>query len=67
MHVPFAKQPINQFNPVQQIDKKALKAYCPNIFTVVQIAVPLEKINVQVDTRTIDETLNFDCFNLGRA
>ena len=39
----------------------------PNIFTVVQIAVPLEKINVLVDARTIDETLDFDCFNLGRA
>ena len=34
MHVALLKRLINQFKPVQQSRKQALKAYCPNIYTV---------------------------------
>ena len=31
---PFSKWPINQLKPVQQSRKQSLKAYCPNIYTL---------------------------------
>ena len=31
-HVALSKQPINQFQLVQQSRQKALRAYCPNIY-----------------------------------
>ena len=34
VHVTLAKQPINQFKPVQQRRDQVLRAYCPNIYTV---------------------------------
>ena len=35
VHVALLKKPINQFKPVQQSRNQALKAYCPNMYTVV--------------------------------
>ena len=35
MHASLAKWLINQFKPVQQRRQQALRAYCPNIYTVI--------------------------------
>jgi hypothetical protein len=34
MHVALTKRPINQFKPVHQSRQQALRADCPNIYTV---------------------------------
>ena len=34
VHFDLSKRPINQFKPVQQSKQQALRAYCPNIYTV---------------------------------
>ena len=34
MHVALPKQHVNQFIPVQQNRQQALRAYCPNIYTM---------------------------------
>ena len=34
VHVSLPKRPKKQFNPVWQSRKQALRAYCPNIYTV---------------------------------
>ena len=34
MHPVLPERPINQFEPVQHSREKALRAYCPNIYTV---------------------------------
>ena len=34
VHVALPKLPISQFKPVQQSRQQALRAYCPNIYTV---------------------------------
>ena len=36
MHVAVPKRPIHQFKPVQQSRQQALKAYCPNIYTLLK-------------------------------
>ena len=36
LHVALPKRPINQFKPVQQSKKQALRAYCPNIYTLLK-------------------------------
>ena len=36
VYVVLPKQPINQFKPIQQSRQQALKAYCPNLYTVQQ-------------------------------
>ena len=33
VHVALPKQTINQFQPVQQSGKQALRAYCPDIYS----------------------------------
>jgi hypothetical protein len=37
VHVALPKQPINQFELFQPSRQFALRAYCPNIYTVIQI------------------------------
>ena len=34
MLVAMSKWPVNQFKPVQQSRQEALRAYCPNIYTM---------------------------------
>ena len=40
VYVPLPKWSINQFKPVQQSRQQALRAYCPNIYTVPGIRNP---------------------------
>ena len=35
VNVGLSKQPINQFKPVKQSRQKALRGYCPNMYTVI--------------------------------
>ena len=36
VNYPLPKQPLHWFKPVQQRKKQALRAYCPNVYTVIQ-------------------------------
>ena len=35
-NVALPNRPINQLKPVQQTRQQALRAYCPNVYTVIQ-------------------------------
>ena len=49
MQVAPSKRPINQFEPVQQSSPQALRAYCPNIYTVAQE----RSLTLQIITATV--------------
>ena len=51
--VALPKRPINQFKPVQQSRQKALRAYCPDIYTVI-----LALLFISDDDRKFDFALS---------
>ena len=57
MHVALTKQPVNQFATIQKSRQQALRAYCPNIYTVIST-----NVDAPLNSKMSDTTPSFYLF-----
>jgi len=62
VHVDLSKWPINQLKPVQQIRQQALKAYCPNIYTVTLSVETVQDFMIKLEIKPLMHLLEVGIF-----